>query len=228
MDSAKGALGDDIWEKVDVYFALKGDTPESKEEAEKYLRDHPEVETVLNWKAEAVLRTPLLSSYYGGIDKIESYWKGVMWEELGNEFGDDIWDKWDQYYLLDGDARREYYRAHPELGAYTDARNKWYDIINEHIISFGSRLQEGLPAEARDVVPQTQAQEAALSVLGQEPQGIPVETWRKVIVNYGGSSLWNLIVDDEPLPEVARLMLDELAGDLGIMGGADTILEQLR
>lgn len=85
-------FGADIWDRVDRYYAAKGSDQESRDLADSILKNEPMIEAALDWKSRAIEQTPLLMQYYGGIEFLEQAWKGRMYQQAGEVFGENIFD----------------------------------------------------------------------------------------------------------------------------------------
>jgi len=230
MDNAPDLFGENIAELTEIYFSMKGTTQAEKDAAEAFLAEHPEVGDFLDWKAHTITNTPQLATYYGGIEQIEQYFKGAMYNAIEQELGADIWGLWDEYYNLKdtGGDYRGFYRSHPELERYWEIKDEWQERIDSGIVSFGSRLQEAQPTTLRDDAGSTIASRDAMDAVNElsQPQTIPPEVLQNVITAYGGEQLWRLTQDEEPLPEVAVERLQGLADALGLT--LQEILQQVR
>jgi hypothetical protein len=123
-------FGEGIKDKEDTYFGLFGIT---KEKAYAYLEANPDLEAARDFKAGVIASRPesLLATYYGGIDQIEKYYRGLMWDDIEKTFGPDIWN------------------TYPRPKAYWRMKNSYEATINKHVIDLGLRLRDGLPAEVR-------------------------------------------------------------------------------
>lgn len=137
QDEAAKVFGEDIWTKIDHYYNLP---PDKKIE---YLEAHPEVDQAQDWRTSIYMSDPTLSKYYGGIDRINKYYKSVMYDELRKEVGSDIWDKWDRYFelqLIGSKEANAYKDAHPELAKYSQLKEQYEKMIGEIIVDAGNAL----------------------------------------------------------------------------------------
>ncbi len=221
-------FGDDIWHKVDMYFASKGDDEASKQLGEQILASNPEVQAVLDWKEQQIMGDDFLMKYYGGLDFIERYYTGEFYSALEAELGDDIWDKWDEYYRLKeqdelndslGDKTKlakEYWDANPQLEGYGNFKDRWQSVYDERARVVGDALEPGLPPILRgDLEDPSVFQEEALEQLDPQEQ-IPWEQWQQVLSPAMQRLVEDFYLSGELLPDIAREDLEELAEQLGM------------
>jgi len=219
--------GEEINNKIDAYF---GTDPEKRD---VYLRNHPEVAEALDFKQQMVMMTPQMSAYYTSVERIEKYWKGQMYQEAEERFGEELWALRDVYHTVadaDRDAAREMWKDYPQLGEYLKFRDAELLRIADYVNHFGSLIPEAAPPLYR--VPQEFEEEdidvdrdreawvrgMVVSYLAggegipypQEQPSMPPEQLRQVL----GESGYNLLMDylylGEDLPEVLRTQLEEL------------------
>lgn len=178
----KSYLGDDIMEKVDVYFSLES------EDRKLYIASHPEVKAYFDGKSVALTESPMLFKYYGSIDTIERQYNNQMYTYLEQKFGADISQKYSQYMDMkvydDANGTKTasaYYKAHPELKAYTKEKGVWKDEITRKMAEFQKYIPEAPPPDIRpDFVPQGQVQEEMLQVATPVPQ-VSWEQWQTIL-----------------------------------------------
>ncbi|RLC83664.1 MAG: hypothetical protein DRJ03_16530 [Chloroflexi bacterium] len=227
---AEDRWGNDLMDQVDTYFGMRGDTQEEKDKSEAFLEANPSIGEYLDWKAQAVSSTPQLASYYGGIEQIQSYWKGVMWNAIESELGEDVWNTWGEYWELKdaGGDYKSFWNAHPELDRYGDMKDEWGNIIEEQTIAFGSRLQEPMPATARDTGGSTVGQRTAIETVEEmaQPQSLPPEAIESALTNYGGVEFYRLVRDVEDMPDSVWDMLLDFSNGIGV--DPHYIIEQIR
>src|SRR3990170_1654334 len=108
------------------------------------------------------------------------------------------------YYLLDeGAARREYLRAHPPYAQYRAWRTDWF-MRNPDVVPYLTDRPEDYTYPSEQALREAQAGQPSLQ---------PAE-WYQVL----GPNIWALLDDNqngEPLPEVARRRLQEIADQYG-------------
>jgi hypothetical protein len=219
----RAQFGSDIQDKIDRYFAAKKNGTEA---GEAVLQLYPEVQQALDFQAGRVVNSPDMAPYYSSIDKIERYYKGVMYNAIEAEVGADIWDKWDEYNLaqLDG-TQRKYWREHPELERYIELRDDYQKVIAQAITNVAGKLKSPVFPALRDADNLSTGQQAALDAI-QNPAGNPYRvSWEELSAGMS-QPLQNLVLDyvytGEDLPSAAKRQLEYLAGQMGV--DYDTLL----
>lgn len=224
-------FGDDIWEKEDAFWAT--------EDKNTFLRHNPVVEQAMDWKQQTIMTTPRLAAYYSSVERIEKYFKGLMYEEAEKRYGENLWALWDVYHQVadaDSAAAREMWKDYPQLGEYLEFRDGLLQEIAERVTQFGSLIPEARPPEFREgMAPEEEIsyeddEEAwvrgmVLSYLAggegiapQPPAGLSQEQLQQAL----GESGYNLLMDylylGEDIPEALRAQLEQL--------GMSELLEQ--
>ena len=148
LEEGQKVFGTSIWDKVDAGFNLKGESLNSQDAWYDYLEEHPEVKDVMRWQSEYILQDPILSAYYGSIDRLRNFWKGDMYQKLEEEFGKDIWDIQAQFWIYSDTEQKEQAKAwlkkYPQLEKYWEKKNKYYTpIITQSMADYGEKLPEG-------------------------------------------------------------------------------------
>jgi hypothetical protein len=219
----RAQFGSDIQDKIDRYFAAKKNGTEA---GEAVLQLYPEVQQALDFQAGRVVNSPDMAPYYSSIDKIERYYKGVMYNAIEAEVGADIWDKWDEYNLaqLDG-TQRKYWREHPELKRYIELRDDYQKVIAQAITNVAGKLKSPVFPALRDADNLSTGQQAALDAI-QNPAGNPYRvSWEELSASMS-QPLQNLVLDyvytGKDLPSAAESQLEYLAGQMGV--DYDTLL----
>ena len=219
MYSAASAIwGEDIWDKVDRYYAMKGDTPQEKAAADAFLAQYPEVSDALDWKSQVIMTDQILQPYYASIGLIEQYYNGAMYDKLYKQFPG-IGDAWDGYFAakLDG-TQKAYWKAHPELQAYMDLKDAMQAQAAQQIVDFAANLPEGEDVRLRPNAPVTYGQEQVY----QQAQGQMTAydmTWQD-FQPYMSDALERVVQDfaftGEPLSNAAEDQLATMAENLGV------------
>jgi hypothetical protein len=213
----RAQFGSDIQDKIDRYFAAKKNGTEA---GEAVLQLYPEVQQALDFQAGRVVNSPDMAPYYSSIDKIERYYKGIMYNAIEAEVGADIWDKWDEYNLaqLDG-TQRKYWREHPELERYIELRDDYQKVIAQAITNVAGKLKSPVFPALRDADNLSTGQQAALDAI-QNPAPNPYRvSWEELSAGMS-QPLQNLVLDyvytGEDLPSAAKSQLEYLAGQMGV------------
>jgi hypothetical protein len=226
--AAQEQFGDDILDMVDGYYRAK---TVSYDNADAYLEKHPEVEQYMNWKAERVMGSPLLSAYYGGANMIESYHRSQMYADIEKQLGAEIFDVIDTYNDLKtfGEPAevKAFSRQHKrEISKYYDLKDSWTLRINQEVAKLSAELPEGENSGIREDIDTTSP--GAMSLANElQPEYQPsYEDFAAQIPD----RLMNLTVDyferSEPLPESARKQLERLAREMGY-GTSDDLLQAI-
>ena len=215
-DQAKEIFGDDIWTKVDAAYAQKGAGINSNVQFEKYLENNPDVEQAMEWRTRYILQDPVLSAYYGGLDKLRSYYMGQMYDSIEKELGEDIWDKWTTYWSLrntgQDDRAKAFFNDHPELEEYGDLKEEGLKQIQEQIVKYGNDLPEGEDMRLREdftgeSIGQAQAQEF---VEGPQPRRFTTSEWVEMI-GAEETRMAILAYEGQVLPNDIREYLEDIA-----------------
>jgi hypothetical protein len=235
--AAEELFGEDIWEKIDVFYGK----PDDQKDA--YIKANPDVQAALNWKDATVITNPVLAPYYTSIDRIEKYLNRQMYEAIEDELGEDIWDKWEVYHRLKdmkaSDARK-YYKATPELKRYGEIKDEWGPQVGAALIRLSEMIPEARPPAFRDGAP-TELLEPDFAATGDNeawirqqvlqfssgieraeipplPPQLPIE---QLLSRPGGATLLRLIMDtnqDQELPLPAVSLLEDMGIDSEIIG----------
>lgn len=169
----KKQYGDDIFDKITHYYDLKDD---NRDQAEAFKQQHPEVMAALSAKSEAVISTPALSAYYGGIDTIESYVFGKVRQQLSDKYGADIYNIQSQYFAAPN--QKAFLSQHPELRKFWTDKKKLDAEAEVMFKQFASNLPEMQGAEFREgFTPSSGVQETLYQNL--QPQG-QIPQWQEL------------------------------------------------
>ena len=216
-------FGQDIWDKVDAYFAMRGDTQESRDAANRLLEANPIVSFALDWKAQAIMFSPTLSAYYTSLDKIDAYFTGEMYTAIERELGSGIWDTWDEYWALASvstSEARAFYKQHPELDRYGEIKDAYEETIVESTLNVAGLIQVGPGPKLRDIQEELGFGGQAVQQFTQTPRDIlpmlSLEDWSELL----GERLLRLVLDGEDIPSVGQRTLDDIAAELGVPSGA--------
>lgn len=227
-------FGEDIWDRVDMYYAAKGEDQASRDRASAILDADPEIDAALQFKSGAVLGDPTLMAYYGSMNMIEGFLKGQMYDQIEKELGPEVWDTWDEYWRMKeaGENYQAFKRQHPELARYGEIKDEWAARITDYMVQLAGKIPERVPASLRPEGDFSSLAAEEVMRLSQQ-QVSPVanftpEDWQAQL----GGSLYRLSLDailgDRQLTTAAKQALDDQADAMGIPGGWEALLAFLR
>lgn len=146
---AEAMFGAGVWDKVSTWY----DIP-TRAGQDDYLRQHPEIQQALDFKAGSVAGSPLLSAYYDGVAQLDKYYQGKMRTEAEQMFGADFWKELDAYYVnRDAMPSKEFsawQKQHPNIKRYFELRDKWDVAINRKLDEFSRRIPEAKAFQLRE------------------------------------------------------------------------------
>ncbi len=225
-DEAKQQFGKDILEAVDGYYAAKN---KSYDAGTAYLDNHPEVSDFMNWKAERIMNSPLLSAYYGGASQIEGYYRSQMYADIEKQLGKEIFDTVSEYndlktYGEPGEYKSFYNQHKAEIKQYYAMRDTWQVTINQETAKLSAKLPEGIGASIREDAPLNSlgAQNLAGSLAPQQQPSY--DELASVIPERLMNLSQDYILNGEALPSSAKTQLGRLAQELGY-GDVDSLLQ---
>jgi hypothetical protein len=217
-EEMKRTFGPDIQDKVDELFSL-----EDKEARDKYTQAHPEVSAALQWQNEQVVNNEDVYEFYGGIQAIEKYHKGRVFDTLEKKYGADIQQKFDSYYdmqISDPAGAKSFYRQHPELKAYNEEKKVLMEQALRQIVEFGARLPEQEPPQLTGNDPQSVAQQNIQDYAQTQTQ--PFEYWQGEMPEVS-AILADYWTTGEEIPYAVRKNLDYQASQYGYQSGDDML-----
>lgn len=226
-NEAKSKFGGDILDSVDLYYQAKTINSDA---ANAYLDNHPEVSDYLDWKADRVINSPLLSAYYGGASQIESYYRGQQYKDIEDQLGEEIFDIIDNYNDLKtydpAEAKRFYSQNKAKIKKYYSLKDDWSVTINQQVAQLAAHLPEGQDAGIREDYDSTSVTAQNL-VNSLQPQEQPTYQDFQAMVP---DRLMRLVEDyytqSERLPESAQKQLERVARDMGY-SSADDLLQAI-
>ena len=222
---AKERFGDDILDMVDGYYQKK---TVSKEAADAYLEEYPEVEQYMNWKSQRVMESPLLSSYYGGASMIENYYRSQQYAAIEKELGKEIFDTISEYNDLktwgdSGEAKAYYNQNKAKIRQYYKMKDDWSILINQQVAQLSAHIPEGEGVSLREDIDVTSVGAQQLAGAIQPEEQPTFEDFQAQVPD----RLLNLVVDyfsqSEPIPESAQRQLDRIAKEMGYTYGDDLL-----
>jgi hypothetical protein len=173
-----------IHDKIDTYYSLF-DLDEGGDIAKAFMKANPEVEAALTYRDQVIATYPgsELGTYYGGLDRINRYFKSLMYSEAEKRYGEDILDVQAGYYddnFFTAD-KKQYLREHPQLKAYWDFTDSVEDEINRRVVELGSKLGDPIGPEIRPDadLTSTGAQDVLEAVQGG--QALTAQQWQQEI-----------------------------------------------
>jgi hypothetical protein len=222
---AEKQFGDDILDLVDGYYQAK---TKSYDAADAYLERHPEVESYMNWKAERVMGSPLLSAYYGGANMVESYERSKMYADIEKQLGAEIFDTIDAYNDLKtfGEPAevKAFYRQHKrEIAKYYDLKDAWTIQINQQVAQLSAHLPEGENSGIREDIDTTSPGAMGLANELQPAYQPSYEDFAAQIPDRLMNLVQDYMYNGEPLQESARKQLERLAREMGYNSSDDLL-----
>lgn len=214
---AKSKFGEDILDQVDGYYAAKTKGPD---QGTAYLDEHPDVSQYMDWKAQRVMQSPLLSAYYGGVSQIEGYYRSQQYKAIENELGEEIFDIIDEYNALktfgeSGEAKSFYNQNKAAIRKYYSLKDDWAVIINQQTARLAAQLPEGQGAGIREDVDVTSPSAQNL-VNSLQPEEQPtLQDFEAAIPQNTMSLIYDYYTQGERLPESAQKQLDRIAREMG-------------
>ena len=225
MEEAKAQFGDGIWDTVDGYYQAK---TVSYDAADAYLQKHPEVQQALDWKAKRIMDSPLLSSYYGGANVIESYYRSQMYADIETKLGKEVFDTVQQYndlktYGTPG-VIKEFYNQHKaEIKQYYTLKDTWQTTIDQKVAQMGAEIPEGADARIREDIPGSSVGATNLAQNLQEQSPPTYQDFQAMIPSHILNIVQDYILRGDKMQESATKQLERLARDMGYAGAHDLI-----
>jgi hypothetical protein len=212
------ANGQDIHDKIDLYFSLF-DLDNGSDLAKSFMKSNPEVEAALTYRDQMIATYPdsLLGTYYGGIDRINRYFKSLMYSEAEKRFGEGILDIQAGYYNLFLTAdRKAYLRQNPQLKQYWDFKDSVEDEINRRVVELGSKLGTPIDPEIRpdSDLNSTGAQDVLNAVQGDAVR--TAQQWQQTLGQGLFESVARNIVFGEAMSNAVSTAVGRAAKELGM------------
>ena len=223
--AAKDKFGDGILDSVDGYYQAK---TISYEEAQNFLDKHPEVNEYMNWKAERVMGSPLLSAYYGGASMIEGYYRSQMYADIEKKLGKEVFDVIDTYnelktYATEKETKSFYRQNKKSIEAYYDMKDGWYILIDQKVAELSSKIPEGQGATVRPDIDKTSPTQTTLADAVQPQQQMTYQDFQQEIPANVLNLVQDYIFNGKPIPYSIEKQLGRLAGNLGYANATDLI-----
>jgi hypothetical protein len=214
QEGMKQNFGPDIADKIDELFSM-----EDKDARDAYMQRHPEVGEALQWQNEQVVNNESLYTYYGGIQALEKYHKGKVYDTLEAKYGSDIQEKFSEYYdmqISDPAGAKSYYRLHPELAKYNKEKKVLMEQALRAIVDFGSRLPDTPKPELTGNTPQSVGQQ---NIEEYATQQTPDFSFWQAEMPEVSNILANYWSGNEPIPYAVTKVLDRQASQYGYPDG---------
>jgi hypothetical protein len=214
QEGMKQNFGPDIADKIDELFSM-----EDKDARDAYMQRHPEVGEALQWQNEQVVNNESLYTYYGGIQALEKYHKGKVYDTLEAKYGSDIQEKFAEYYdmqISDPAGAKSYYRLHPELAKYNKEKKVLMEQALRAIVDFGSRLPDTPKPELTGNTPQSVGQQ---NIEEYATQQTPDFSFWQAEMPEVSNILANYWSGNEPIPYAVTKVLDRQASQYGYPDG---------
>ena len=215
------SFGADIHERIDRYYQL------DSEERSAFLEANPNVEQAFDFQSQLIISSPTVYQYYGGLNTLDRYYRGLMYDTLDAEFGDltATWAEYDALKLTDERAAARYYKAHSELKRYRARRAEIEDQINRTIVDFSDNLPETPQVGTRpDFTPQSATQEDIQQGIVQ--QQAPLPTWSEISMGLS-EPLQRMVIryfmEGIPLTYAGEQQLGYAATRMGFEGGDELL-----
>lgn len=210
-------FGPDVADKEEIFYSFGFDTPAGRDAASAFVRANPDLEQYMDWKERQVITRPLLAPYYGGIDQIRKHLINQMYDAIEAQIGDTS-ELWSEYYALkdsgNESAARSFYNQNPQLRQYQKLRDAWTPRVDAAVIALGKKLPQGIPATARDVIPQSVGQEAAMEYLQTRSVS------EADVITAIGLTAYDIVIDSlsggRSMPSSVRTRLESYAESIGI------------
>ncbi len=181
----KARFGDSVLEQIDMFWSLYSDNPDSKDDAFAYLRANPRVQRAMDFRTQAIALNPTtpVAVYYGGIEKIDQYWTGLMRQEATKKYGEEIFALNDLYWVAQN--QKSFLKQNPVLKEYWDFKNGFQVIVNQQSVNLGTRMTESKGVQLRDVTFQGVGENLLFGALqnaeGNDLTFVSINQWQQII-----------------------------------------------
>jgi hypothetical protein len=211
-------FGADIQDKIDQLFSI-----EDKDARDRYVQANPVVNAALQWQNEQVVNNPDVYEFYGGLQALEKFHKGKVYDTLEAKYGADIQKKFDEYYqmqITDPKGAKSFYRLHPELKKYNEEKTVLMEQALRQIVEFGARLPDNPMPELTGNEPESVAQQNIQDYATQTTPGF--DYWQSEMPEVSAilSTYWN---GTEKIPYAVKKNLDYQAAQYGFQSGDDLL-----
>lgn len=201
--------GTNIGEKISTYYGI-----DDVKKARLYLATNPDVAEAMDIKTAYIANNPMLLKYYGGVDTLERYYTGIMYDELDKKYPNatDLMTQYDSLYL-DPKSQKAFLKEHPELKAFKDDRTQGYEDVLRQVLKFGYNLPQ-VELQKQTTTPENPVQKNIDKYVTPEPS-ISFDQWTEAL----GPNMTELVIDyystGEKMPYAAMQKLGKMAGQYG-------------
>ncbi len=212
----KQQFGDDILDAIDEMY--------DADNKDDYLEMNPDVQEALDFQTQYINRDPVLLQYYGGIQKIEQYYKNSTRNLLIKEFGQETYDLAQEYNdpTISIERSKELKK---QLKAYLERKKQLSKESLRAIVDLGRLLPDApQPVAQAGVTPQGVSQNN-LFQLTQPPK--TAEEWEQIAGTPTMNLLRDYLYNDEEVPYAVRQKLDYIAEQEGYFSGDELMKEIL-
>jgi hypothetical protein len=222
---AKEQFGKDILDLVDGYYQAK---TKSYQAGDAYLEKHPEVSQYMNWKAERVMNSDLLSAYYGGASMVEGYYRSKMYSDIEKKLGSDIFDVLDEYndlktYGTSAEQKAFYNKNKSKIKQYYSMKDGWAVYIDQQVAELSAHIPEGEgPGIREDYNPYSPTQSALAGAVTPQEQPA-LEDFQSVIPERLQNLMNDYFQNGDRLPESAEKQLSRIANEMGYSSVQDLL-----
>lgn len=212
---AKNNFGANILDMVDGYYQAK-----SNNKGDAYIDQHPEVQQYMDWKAQRIMGSPLLSAYYGGAEQIEGYYRSKMYADIEQKLGADVFDVIDEYndiktWGTPAEAKKYQAQHSKQIKQYYDLRDQWYVTIDQETAKIAAGIPDKQNAQIRQDADVTSPMVQDVMNVAQPQQQMSFEDYQNAIPD----RVMNFIVDyyqtGNQIPYAAQKQLDRIAREMG-------------
>jgi hypothetical protein len=221
-------FGEDIYDKRDYYFSLEGQAKDM------YKAAHPEIDAARQLENDFIVNNPRMYQFYGGIETLEKYYDGKVYDALEEKFGD-VQPLFDQYYemqLTNPKAASRFKKANPVMDQYNKYKKGLQQDSLAQILKFADKLPDGPELPLREDFaggnPTQNAVAGYAAQRGPSPQELQ-QALGAPLMNIVSQYYADLTTDPSRarLPYQASNELDYKAGRLGYDNGDDLLRDVL-
>ncbi len=223
-ENAKKMFGSGILDVADGYYQAK---TQGTQQAQAYLDKYPQLQKYMDWKAERIMGSPMLSAYYGGASVIEGYYRNQQYADIEKQLGKDIFDVMNDYNDLktwDPTEAKKLYNANKgRIKQYYQIKDAWAVRINQQVAQLSSSIPEGANANVREDMDVTSPIQQDVAGAVQPEEQMSYEDFQAVIPSRLMSLTEDYFSQGERLPEAAEKQLARIAQEMGFFNTDDLL-----